>query len=101
MKSFDLFFKRIFNLLSINLGIDSNPLISVPVTSYRENPPECIILDNWVLEIFILADEPFTKVLGMFETCVLVNDNLCGKLFLSVKFDEIFKVNSVPRFCRF
>ena len=56
-------------------------------------------LDNWVFESFILADEPFAKTLRIFETCVLVNNNLCGKLVLSlelpIKFDEKFKVTSV------
>ena len=51
---------------------------------------------------FILADEPFAKALRSFETCVLVNNNLCGKFFSSLEslttFDEVFKVTSVPFF---
>ena len=47
----------------------------------------------------MLADEPSSKALRSFETCVLVNINLCGKLFSSLEsptsFDEIFKVTSV------
>ena len=43
--------------------------------------------------------ELFTKALGSFETCVLVNNNLCGKLFSSFEsptiFDEICKVTSI------
>ena len=42
--------------------------------------PDCIILDNWVFENFILADEPFVKVLKIVETCVSVNNNLSEKL---------------------
>ena len=42
------------------------------------------------------------KLCQNFETCVLVNDNLCGKLFSSfdspAKFDEISKVASPPLF---
>ena len=42
------------------------------------------------------------KDLRSSETCVLVNNNLCGKLFSSLesrtKFDEIFKTTSVPFF---
>ena len=34
------------------------------------------MLDSWVFENFILADEPFAKPLEFFETCVLVNNNL-------------------------
>ena len=48
---------------------------------------------------FILANEPFAKALWRFETCVLVNNNLWGKLYSSLesptKFDEIFEVTSV------
>ena len=57
-------------------------------------------LDNWFFKNFILADEPFAKTLRIFETCVSVNNNLCGKLVssleLPIKFDERFKVTSVP-----
>ena len=49
------------------------------------NPPDCAILDNCVFENFILADKPFTKALGIFETCVLFNNNLCGKLVSSLE----------------
>ena len=63
------------------------------------NPPNCTCLDNRVFENFKLANEPFAKVLRIFETCVLVNNNLCGKLISSLeflfKFDERFKVTSV------
>ena len=99
---FSLFFKNIFNLLPINLGIDSNPLISGPVDSYRANHPDCIILDNCVYEDFILADEPFTKALRISQTCVIVNNNLHEKLVSSLEFpitfNERFKVTSVAFF---
>ena len=43
----------------------------------------------------ILADELLAKALKGLEICVLVNNNLCGKLFSSLEspttFDEIFK----------
>ena len=39
----------------------------------------CTVLDDWIFENFVLADEPFAKALHTFETCVLVNNNLCGK----------------------
>ena len=35
-----------------------------------KNPPDCIILDNWVFEKYLLADEPFEKALRIFETFV-------------------------------
>ena len=40
------------------------------------NPPYCIILDNWVFDDLISADEWFAKALRRFETCLLVNNNL-------------------------
>ena len=47
---------------------------------------------------FILADKPLAKALWSFETCVLVKNNLCRKLFLSLESptasDESFKVTS-------
>ena len=53
-------------------------------------------------ENFILADEPFAKVLQIFETCVSVNNILCRKLVSSsefpIKFDERIRVTSVPFF---
>ena len=61
-----------------------------------------IVLFCGVFDNFILAEELFAKALRSFETCVLVNNNLCGRLFSSLEsptpFDEIFKVSSVPFF---
>ena len=49
---------------------------------------------------FVLAEELFVKPFRSFGTCVLVNNNLCGRLFSSLEsptiFEEIFKVTSVP-----
>ena len=51
----------------------------------------------------MVAAVPFTKALGIFETCELVDNNLCGKLATSlelpIKFDERFKITCVPFFC--
>ena len=61
-----------------------------------KNPSDCPILCNLVFDNFILAEELFAKTLQSFETCVLVNGSLWGKLFSSLesptKFDQIFKV---------
>ena len=60
------------------------------------NPPGCPILCNWVFDNFVLAEEPFAKALRSIETCILVNNNLCGKLVSSLEslttFDESFKL---------
>ena len=57
--------------------------------------PDCPFLFNGVFDDFILSDEPIGKALRSFEICVVVNNNLCGKLFSSLKsptiFDERFK----------
>ena len=50
--------------------------------SRPKNPPGCSILCSCVLENFMLVEE----LLESLKTCVLVNNNLCGKLFSS--FDE-------------
>ena len=50
----------------------------------------------------MLAEKLFPKALQSLKTCVFANDNLCGKLFSSLKppttFNEIFKVTSIPFF---
>ena len=50
----------------------------------------------------MLFEELFANALRSFETCVLVNHNLCRKLFSSLEspatFHETFKVTSVSFF---
>ena len=80
--------------------IKGNPLFSNTPKGLNKNPPDCAILENWVFENFILADETFKKALRSLETCVLVNNSLFEKLFSSLEsliiFDERFKVTLVP-----
>ena len=53
-----------------------------------------------IFDTFKLADELFKTTLRSLENCVLVNDNLCKKLYssleLPVPFDKRFKVASIP-----
>ena len=67
--------------------------------SLTENPPDCPMFCSWVFDNFILADELFAKALWGLKTCVLLNNNLCGRLFSSLEspttFDENCKVTSV------
>ena len=69
------------------------------IKSRKLKRPNCIILEYWVFENFILTDEPFAKASRIFETCVLVNNNLWGKLILSLNsptaFHELSTVTSV------
>ena len=86
--------------------IKGNPVFSNGPKSLPTNPPDCPIICNWVFYNFILAEELIAKALRSLETFVLVNNSLWGKLFSSlespIKFDERFKVTSVPFFyCRF
>ena len=55
-----------------------------------KNLPECLILCNWDFEYFILAEESFAKALRSLETCALVKNNLCGKLFSSLELPTTF-----------
>ena len=75
------------------------PLSNDP-KSILTNPLGCPILRNWFSDNFKLGEELFEKALRKFETCVLVNSNLWGKLFSSLEspatFAEAVKVTSVP-----
>ena len=82
--------------------IKGNPVFSNGPKSLPQNPPGYTILCNLDFDNFILAEELFRKALQRFETCVLINNNLCGKLFSSLEspttFDEVFKVSLVEVF---
>ena len=65
--------------------IKGNPGFSNGFKSLPKNPHDCSIFGNCVFDNFILADEPFAKALQSFQSCVLVNDNLCRKLFSSLE----------------
>ena len=82
--------------------IKGNPVFSNGPKILPKNPPDCTILYNSVFDNFMLADELFAWALRGLETWVLVNNNLCRKLFLSLEspaiFDEWFKVIFVSFF---
>ena len=63
------------------LPIKGNPVFNDGPKSLPKNPHDRPNLWNWVFDNFVLVDEPFENALRSFETCVLVNNNLCGKLF--------------------
>ena len=58
--------------------IKSNPVFSNDPKGLLKNPTDFPILCNWVFDIYVLAKKSFAKALRSFETCVLVNNNLCG-----------------------
>ena len=43
-----------------------------------KNSHDCPVLCKWVFDISLLAEELFSNALWSLETCVLVNNNLCG-----------------------
>ena len=53
----------------ITFDIKGNPVFSNGPNNLPKNPADCIILDNWVFDNLILADELFAKALQRFETC--------------------------------
>ena len=80
-------FKTFFN--------KSNPVFRSGLKSLPKNPSDCPTLCKWVFHNFILADEPFAKSLRSSETYVLVNNNLCTKLFSSLESPKTLKLTSV------
>ena len=83
-------------------SIKGNPVFNNGPKSLPKNTSDCSVLCNCVFDNFMSADEPFPKALQSFETYVLVNNNLCRKLFPLLEppiiFDQIFKATSVPFF---
>ena len=99
-------------MVSKKLGNGIRPFFIKDTTVYSNgqrslprNPIGCTILSSWVFDKFILLDELFAKYLRSFETCVLVNNNLCEELVslleLQITFDERFKITSVRFFFLF
>ena len=82
----------------ITFPIKGNPVFSYSAKSLLINTP---VLCNRVFHNYISAEKLFGKALRSFETCVLVKNNLCRKLFLSLEFVtafEIFQVTSITFF---
>ena len=61
--------------------------------SLPRNSPDCIISESSVFDNFLLADKSFAKVLQKFETCLLVVNNLCGKLATQLELSIVFDTN--------
>ena len=66
------------NVISIFL-IKADPVFSNGPKCLPRNPHDYFILCNWDFDNFILVDKLFAKALRSFETCVLVNNDFCGK----------------------
>ena len=64
----------------ITFFINGNSVFSNRPSNLSRNPPDCINFDKWVFYNLILADKWFEKALRRFQTCLLVNNNLWGKL---------------------
>ena len=73
--------------------INGNPVFRNGLRNLRRNSPNCAILDKWAFDNLISVDELFAKALLRFVTCLLVNNNLWGKLVSSSKLSTIFDYN--------
>ena len=83
--------------------LNTFPVKGTPVfNNGPKNLTDCLILFNYIFDKFIPVKELFAKALQNFGTWLLVNNNLCRKLFLSLEspatLDEIFKVTLVVFF---
>ena len=67
-------------MVELQFFISDNPGSKNGPKSLPRNPPDCIILDNWVFNNLISVDDLLARVLPRLATCLLVNDNLWGKL---------------------
>ena len=63
--------------------INGNPVFSNVPRSLPRNPPNCTILDNWVFDNLISVEDLLAKALRRFSTCLLINNNLWGKLVIT------------------
>ena len=95
-----------FHSFAIEFPNENHPLIDaigrsdIPDEENR-NLHNFKILDNSVFENFTLVDELFAKASQNCESCVSVDNSLCGKLVSSSNFPkgyERFRVTSVPFF---
>ena len=68
--------------------IKGNPVFSNGCKCLPRNPLDCPNLWDWVFDNFILTNELFAKTLRSLESCVLVNNNLCGKLNSSLDYQS-------------
>ena len=86
----------------ITFFINGNPVFGNRLRSLPKNPPDCIILDNWIFDNLKSVDELFPKALQTFATYILVNNNLWGKLVssseLSIIIDDNLKTTLVSFF---
>ena len=82
--------------------INDNPTFINRNIILLRNPPDCTILNNWVLDNFTSADELLAKVLQSFETCLPIGGKFYGNMVLSLKstiiFDDRSKVTQVAFF---
>ena len=77
----------------ITFFINGKPVLSNGLRSLTKNPTDHIILDNLVFDSLISVDDLLAKAFGRFATYVLVDNNLCGKLFSSSGLTIIFNDN--------
>ena len=77
--------KALFAYVLSTFPTKCHPIVSNGSESLPKNPIDCPTLCNYVFDNFTLVAESFAKALHSFETFVLVNNNLCRKLFSSLE----------------
>ena len=77
--------KTLFAYVLSTFPTKGHSIVSNGSESLPKNPIDCPTLCNYVFDNFKLAAETFAKALQSFETFVLVNNNLCRKLFSSLE----------------
>ena len=77
----------------ITIFINCNPVFSNGPRSLPRNPPHRTILDIWGFDNLISVDKWFEKALRRFLTCLLITNNLWGKLVSSSELPTIFDDN--------
>ena len=56
----------------IKFLIKGSPAFNGPCSPPR-NPPDCIVVDNWVFDNLISVDKLFAKALRRFATCLPIS----------------------------
>ena len=82
--------------------INGEPVFSNGPINLLRNTPDCTTLNSWISDSSIFGDKLLAKAFRILETCISVNNIICGKLVLSLEspitFDESFRVTSVSIF---
>ena len=84
----------------VHFSLNTNQFLVIILKGYLKIVLIVLSYTAEFFDNFILADELFPKALRSLKTCLLVSNNLWGKLYLlldlRITFDKRFKVTSIP-----